>query len=86
VQKLFRHDEVRRHLRAVANLEKIEKAIPALDDETLARLAAESRRIEDDLRAGKAWQLIVVAALVAIIVIAVVSSCAKADNVGVSCL
>lgn len=42
VQKLGRHFD----------LEKIEAAIPALDDDTLARLADESARMNEQFRAG----------------------------------
>lgn len=43
VQKLGRHFD----------LEKIEAAIPALDDDTLARLADESARMNERFRAGE---------------------------------
>ena len=46
VQKLGRHFD----------LEKIEAAIPALDDDTLARLADESARMNEQFRAGDSEQ------------------------------
>ena len=46
VQKLGRHFD----------LEKIEAAIPTLDDDTLARLADESARVNEQFRAGESEQ------------------------------
>ena len=52
VQTLLRHPVVQK-LGHLFPLEKIETAIPALDDATLARLAHESARMNDRFRAGQ---------------------------------
>ena len=52
VQTLLRHPEVQ-ELAHLFDLEKIEAAIPNLDDATLARLADESARIKERFQAGQ---------------------------------
>ena len=72
IQKLLRHDEVQQRFGALADLEKIEQALPTLDDETLGRLAADSQKVNDQLQAGLsgwAWGLIIGAAVAVIVVI-----------------
>lgn len=76
VQTLLRHESVKRSLGGLFDLERIEKAVRALDGQTLIRLAQESRRINDQLRAGevskKTW--IMIAALVVFVVVVLVVS------------
>ena len=72
IQKLLRHDEVQKRFGALADLEKIEQALPTLDDETLSRLAADSQKVNDQLQAGVpgwAWGLIGAAVVVTITLI-----------------
>ncbi len=72
VQKLLRHAEVQKRFGAWADLEKIEQALPTLDDETLSRLAADSQKVNDQLQAGVpgwAWGLIGAAVVVTIALI-----------------
>ena len=52
VQTLLRHPEVQ-ELAHFFDLEKIEAAIPKLDDATLARLADESARMNERFQAGQ---------------------------------
>ena len=70
IQKLLRHAEVQKRFGALANLEKIEQALPTLDDETLSRLAADSQKVNDQLQAGLsgwAWGVIIGVAVAVII-------------------
>jgi len=71
IQKLLRHDEVQQRFGALADLEKIEQALPTLDDETLSRLAADSQKVNDQLQAGnlprEAWAAIICFSLLAIL-------------------
>ncbi len=72
IQKLLRHAEVQKRFGALADLEKIEQALPTLDDETLSRLAADSQKVNDQLQAGVpgwAWGLIGAAVVVTIALI-----------------
>ena len=52
VQTLLRHSEVQK-LGHLFDLEKIQAAIPKLDDATLARLADESARMNERFQAGQ---------------------------------
>jgi hypothetical protein len=77
VQKLLRHDEVQKRFGALADLGKIEQALPTLDDETLRQLAADSQKVNDQLQAGLAtwgWVVIALVAVVAVIIIVGVNS------------
>ncbi len=73
VQKLLRHAEVQKRFGALADLEKIEQALPTLDDETLRRLAADSQKVNDQLQAGlPGWANgVIIGAIVAVVVIVV---------------
>ncbi len=74
IQKLLRHDEVQKRFGALADLEKIEQALPTLDDETLSRLAADSQKVNDQLQAGLsewALALIIVGAVVAVVILGI---------------
>jgi len=72
IQKLLRHDEVQKRFGALADLEKIEQALPTLDDETLSRLAADSQKVNDQLQAGvPGWAWGLIGAAVAVVVILV---------------
>ena len=82
IQKLLRHAEVQKRFGALADLEKIEQALSALDDETLTRLAADSQKVNNQLQAGIAtstWvALIVLAGFIVILVLActgVIATC-----------
>ena len=52
IQKLLSHDEVRKQVGSLADMDKIERALPTLDDKTLARVAAKSRQANDQIDAG----------------------------------
>ncbi len=62
VQTLLRHPGVQKSAH-IFDLEKIDAAIPRLDDATLARLADESARINEQIRAGHLcgtnWTLVI---------------------------
>ena len=75
VQTLLRHPEVQKfsHL---FDLEKIETAIPKLDDATLARLADESARMNERFQAGHPYNpnwtaVITVVATMAMVVLVI---------------
>lgn len=75
VQTLLRHPEVQ-NLATFFDLEKIETEIPKLDDATLARLADESARMNEQFQAGHLcgpnWTAIIaVVATMAMIVLVV---------------
>jgi len=70
VQKLLRHNFVQRELGRLADLERLELALAVLDDETLRRLANESREINDQIEAGvetSTWILIAILVSVPVI-------------------
>ncbi len=72
IQKLLHHDEVQKRFGALADLEKIEQALPTLDDETLRRFAADSQKVNDQLQAGVpgwAWGVIIGAAVAVVVII-----------------
>jgi len=72
IQKLLRHAEIQKRFGALADLEKIEQALPTLDDETLSRLAADSQKVNDQLQAGvPGWAWGLIGAAVAVVVILV---------------
>ena len=52
VQTLLRHQEVQERLGHLFELEKLAAAVPKMDDETLARLARESKQMNEQFRAG----------------------------------
>lgn len=75
IQSLLRHPEVQK-LGHLFDLEQIETVIPKLDDKTLARLADEGARINEQFQAGHLcgpnWTAIVaVVATMAMIVLVV---------------
>ena len=75
IQQLLRHDEVHTRVGGLVDLDKIEHAIPTLDDETLERLATESRKVDDQLRAGVSlWRIVVVVLVIVGIIIGVAAS------------
>jgi len=80
VQKLLRHDEVQKRFGALADLEKIEQALPTLDDETLRQLAADSQKVNDQLQAGLEWWGWVIIAVVAVIVVSVIAVAAASPD------
>jgi hypothetical protein len=66
IQKLLRHELVRREVGSLVDLEKVEVALGTLDDETLRQLADDSRNVSDQLEAGLAtwaWITIIAAAV-----------------------
>ena len=71
IQTLLRHKEIQDRLGHLYDLEKVAVAVPRLDDETLARLARESKQANEQFRAGinktAIWVVVIVA--VAIVVI-----------------
>ena len=71
IQKLLRHEEVRNQIKAFADLDKIERAIPSLDNDTLSQLAAQSRSVNDQIQAGMGtvgW-VILAGVLVAVVIL-----------------
>ncbi len=81
VQTLLRHQAVQAHMGRLFDLEKIALGIPALDDETLERLARESHRINEQFQAGLSkqtmtWVVIAgIAAFAIIVLIKVYDGC-----------
>lgn len=76
VQKLLRHDVAQKQVGRLVDLERIEKALPTLDDETLNKLATESRKINDQLQGGVStgeWVIIAILAVIATILIIVIA-------------
>ena len=80
VQKLLRHDEVQKRFGALADLGRIEQALPTLDDETLRQLAADSQKVNDQLQAGLEWWGWVIIAVVAVIVVSVIAVAAASPD------
>ena len=75
VQTLLRHPEVKK-IAHLFDLEKIEAAIPKLDDATLAKLALESAQMNERFQAGHPFNpnwtaVIIVVATMAMIVLVV---------------
>lgn len=75
IQNLLRHEAVQSRLEGLANLERIEEALPNLDDRTLDQLALESQRLNDELQAGElcAATIALIVLIAAAIVVAVVA-------------
>ena len=49
IQKLLRHEVVQKQTAWLIDLERIANVVPTLDDNTLNRLAQESRKVNDQL-------------------------------------
>ena len=85
VQTLLRHQEVQGRLGHLFDLEKVAVAVPKLDDETLAKLARESKQINERFRAGinktAIWVIVIVAVIV--VVLALLTATAEAEVVSV---
>lgn len=80
IQKLLRHDQVQMHVGNLMDLNQVEVAVASLDDDTLNRLAVQSRNINDNLEAGIAtWGWVLIALIVAITIIAVVGTVVASD-------
>lgn len=75
VQTLLRHEMVQKKVGKLLDLTKIDAALPTLDDETLSQLATESRRVNDQIRAGIPFGLLlaIVAGGVAALIIILAS-------------
>jgi hypothetical protein len=75
IEKLLRHESVQAQIGGMADLTKIEQALPALDDETLDQLAAESQRINDELEGGEicAATIALIVLIAAVIVVVIVA-------------
>jgi len=69
IQKLLRHETVQQEFGNLVEMERVEVALASLDDQTLARLAAESRKANDQLQAGLSTNWWIVIAVVAGIVV-----------------
>ena len=78
VQTLLRHQEVQDHLGHLFELEKLAAAVPKLDDETLARLARESKQMNEQFKAGINKTAIWVVVIVAVAIVVVYALLAKA--------
>ncbi len=80
IQKLLRHDQVQMHVGNLIDLGQVEVAVATLDDDTLNRLAVQSRNLNDSLEAGIAtWGWVLIALIVAITIIVVVSTVVATD-------
>ena len=75
IQKLLRHEMVQKQVGGMADLAKIEQALPALDEDTLDRLAEESQRLNDELEGGEicAATIALIVLIAAVIVVAIVA-------------
>ena len=79
VQTLLRHREVQDRLGHLFELEKLAAAVPKLDDETLARLARDSKQMNEQFKAGTSRSAIFWVAAAAIIIIIVWAAIAGFD-------
>ena len=70
IQKLLRHKDIQTQAGKLVDLKKIEVTLASLGDETLEKLASESRKINDQLRAGDPITWMVITLVVLLIVIA----------------
>jgi len=85
IRMLLSHEEVRIQLGALADLKKIDQAIPTLADEELARLAAESRMLNEQVQAGitkAGWIWIAIGVFLAILVIYYAANCGDCGTYG----
>jgi hypothetical protein len=75
IEKLLSHDSIQTQIGGLADLTKIKQALPALDDETLDQLAAESQRVNDELEAGEicAATIALIVLIAAVIVVVIVA-------------
>ncbi len=77
VRALLRSELVISHLSPTIDLDRVEVALETLDDETLHKLAARSRLVNDQLRGGMpqwATSLILLYIIVAILLIIILST------------
>ncbi len=80
IQTLLRHDQVQMHVGNLIDLGQVEVAVATLDDDTLNRLADQSRNLNESFEAGMAtWGWVLIALIVAITVIAVVGTIVASD-------
>lgn len=75
IDRLLRHETIQTHIGRMIDLAKIEQALPALDDETLDRLASESEELSDELEGGEvcAATIALIVLIAAVIVVAIVA-------------
>ncbi len=52
IQKVLSHHLVQKHMGRLVDLERVGRALPTLDDDTLSKLVSESQKIKDQLQAG----------------------------------
>ena len=75
VQHLLSQEAIQKHVGSLANLERIEKGLLGLEDETLRQLAGESQKINDQLRAGvSVWVVVLLVAVIVVVIAAVALS------------
>lgn len=73
IRNMLRHDLVREQVGKLVDLEKVEVSVATLDDETLARLAQQSKDVNDQLGAGvSSWVIIIVVSAVLLVVLLLV--------------
>lgn len=73
IQKLLRQNLVQQEVGKLVDLERVELALAALDDETLNQLAVQSREVNDQIEAGMAtWGWVVIVAIVAFVTMVIV--------------
>jgi hypothetical protein len=75
IERLLRHEVVRDQIGKLADLKRVEEALPTLDDETLHRLAAQSEKLNDELKGGQicAATIALIVLVAAVIVVAIVA-------------
>jgi hypothetical protein len=70
LQRLVAHEEVQQAAEAAGiDPEQVREAIPQLDDETLAELAARARELEDDVAGGFIGGIIIILVLVVLLAV-----------------
>ena len=69
IHNVLSHQLVQKHMGRLVDLERIEKTLPTLGDETLNELASESRKINDQLQAGLSPAVWVVFVIVIVLII-----------------
>lgn len=74
VRRLLRQPEVEREAGRLVDLVRVSRALTALDDRTLERLAVESDRAGESLRAEGAGKVLIIVGLVVVILLVIVSA------------
>jgi len=80
IVKLLRDDAARPYIKWLGGLDRIENAVPTLDDDTLRRLAADSRVASDAIRGGVSRNTVIWIAIIGVLAAVLVGAIATADS------